>query len=277
MANVEEYIRRSAIARGIDPDVAVRVAMSEGGLKNPFRRGEGPAPRSQAAGLGATENSFGPFQLYISGNNAGLGDRALKAGIDPRENWQGGIDFALDAAAREGWGAWYGAKNVGISPWQGINRGGAPAKIPGTTMASAAPAVYAPPDGPKGKEEYLQPLPTREIADRPIAPIQDGTAVATAAPVDQPGFFQPAQSIGDTFKNDGVLAGFKAMGDNPGISGGLGILAGMLKGSGDSGGSPIPPAPALQPNRGDNQAAAALMANILQKKKGGVPGLSLMG
>lgn len=147
MATVEEYIRYAAAQRGIDPDVAVRVAQREGGLKDPFRRGEGPAPRSQAAEFGATENSFGPLQLYISGNNAGLGDRAVAAGIDPRKDWKGGVDFALDEVARKGWGQWYGAKAAGITGMMGVGSNAKP--------IGASPSPYAGmADGPKGQETY---------------------------------------------------------------------------------------------------------------------------
>lgn len=151
MATVEEYIRYAAAQRGIDPDIAVRVAQGEGGLKDPYRRGEGPAPKSQAPGFGATENSFGPLQLYISGNNAGLGDRAVAAGIDPRKDWKGGVDFALDEVAKRGWGQWYGAKAAGITGMMGVGSG---AKAIG-----ASPSPYAGmADGPKGQEMYPRPV-----------------------------------------------------------------------------------------------------------------------
>lgn len=126
---VEQYIRRAAIARGIDPDIAVTVARHEGGLKNPFRHGEGPAPRSQDPSFGNLENSYGPFQLYVSGNGAGLGDRALAAGINPQKNWQGGVDFALDEVNRKGWGQWYGAKAAGVTGMEGVGK-------PGLTLGS---------------------------------------------------------------------------------------------------------------------------------------------
>lgn len=139
---VEQYIRMRAQAYGINPDIAVKVAKGEGGLQDPYRRGQGPAPRSQAPGLGATENSFGPLQLYVSGTGAGLGDRALAAGIDPRKDWQGGVDFALKEASKKGWGQWYGAKAQGITGMMGIG----------------SPSPYAGlPDGPKGQEAYSPP------------------------------------------------------------------------------------------------------------------------
>lgn len=177
MLQLEQYIRQAAIQRGIDPDIAVRVAQSEGGLNNPFRHGEGPAPRSQAPGYGPTENSFGPFQLYVSGNGAGLGDRAVNAGIDPRQNWQGGVDYALDEASRKGWGQWYGAKKQGITGMMGIG---------GPRDPATAPSPYAGmPDGPKGQEAYA-PQPS-------MGSPYPGTAVA-AHPSQQPSQQQPSAS-----------------------------------------------------------------------------------
>lgn len=148
---ITAYIVQAATARGIDPNVALTVARGEGGLANPFRHGEGPAPKSQAPGLGPLENSFGPFQLYISGTGAGLGDRAVAAGIDPRKNWQGGVDFALDEAKRAGWGQWYGAKANGITGRMGI--GGAP----GPAVASTAPVGPAP--APQAFGDLVAPPP----------------------------------------------------------------------------------------------------------------------
>lgn len=115
MTEEEQYIRQKAIADGLPPDDAVAVAQSEGGLTNPFQRGLGKAPKSQDPALGSTENSFGPYQLYISGNGAGLGDNALAAGVDPRKDWKAGVDYALDTAKHEGWGQWYGARKIGLA------------------------------------------------------------------------------------------------------------------------------------------------------------------
>jgi hypothetical protein len=141
MTPLEQYIRQAAAMRGIDPDIAVRVASGEGGLKNPFRHGELPAPSSQAPGLGTTENSYGPFQLYISGTGAGMGDKALAAGIDPRKDWQGGVNFALDQARAGGWDPWYGAKAAGITGMEGISGGPSPSSPAGGARAAAEIAV----------------------------------------------------------------------------------------------------------------------------------------
>lgn len=141
---LETYIRRAAAARGIDPDIAVRVAKSEGGLDDPTRQ-------SLVRKNGLQEPSYGPFQLLVGdGRNfpRGMGnDFVAKYGMhpsDPQAAYKG-IDFALDNAKQSGWGAWYGAKAAGINKFDGIN---------GRAVA----------DGPKGQEAYTAPRP----ADAPI-------------------------------------------------------------------------------------------------------------
>jgi hypothetical protein len=120
--DVEAYIRQSALARGIDPDTAVRVARSEGGLQSWNLQ-------SQAYRNGIQEPSYGPFQLLKGGPNTGyptgLGNDFMnQTGLDPAlaANGPQGVDFALDHASRNGWSAWYGARNSGISRWEGIGR-----------------------------------------------------------------------------------------------------------------------------------------------------------
>ena len=165
MNEIEAYIRQSAQARGIDPDIAVRVAMSEGGLKDPVRQ-------SDFVKNGVREQSYGPFQLYMGG---GLGNRALEAGIDPRdpEQWRAGIDFALTEAAKRGWGQWYGAARVGIGSHEGI--GGAVSKSadsPYALQATAAPPhVNHPPNPQVGTGGYVAPgAPQTSVADALAAP-----------------------------------------------------------------------------------------------------------
>jgi hypothetical protein len=109
---MRDYIRQSATARGIDPAIALRVARSEGlapGVwQSKVRTGSG------------REQSYGPFQLYVGG---GLGNQFAKAtGLDPSDpsTWREGVDFALDHARKNGWGAWYGAKKVGVTGKMGI-------------------------------------------------------------------------------------------------------------------------------------------------------------
>lgn len=111
----EKYIRGEAIRNGIDPDVAMRVARSEG--FNNFQS-------SVITKNGSREKSWGAFQLYTGG---GLGNEFQKStGLDPSDpaNERATIQFALANARKNGWGAFHGAANTGIGNWQGINKGG---------------------------------------------------------------------------------------------------------------------------------------------------------
>lgn len=114
-----DYIRRAAQARGIDPDIAVRVARSEG-------LGNGIWQSGLSKG-GRREPSYGPFQLLVGGEGtnypAGMGNDFKRAtGLDPSDpaNLNATIDYALDRAAKDGWGAWYGAAKVGVGKRDGI-------------------------------------------------------------------------------------------------------------------------------------------------------------
>jgi len=115
--NIADYIRNAAIKRGIDPNTALKVAQSEGGL-NSWNL------QSSYYKNGVREQSYGPFQLYKGG---GLGNSFMdKTGLDPAlaANGPAATDFALDHAAKNGWGAWYGAAKVGVGKWDGIGTGG---------------------------------------------------------------------------------------------------------------------------------------------------------
>ena len=114
LGDIASYISDGAIKRGIDPNIALRVARSEGGLSSWNMQ-------SNYFKNGAQEQSFGPFQLYKGG---GLGNAFMaKTGLDPAvaANGPAGVDFALDYAKKNGWGAWYGAGKAGIGDFEGIN------------------------------------------------------------------------------------------------------------------------------------------------------------
>jgi murein DD-endopeptidase MepM/ murein hydrolase activator NlpD len=144
--DVEGYIRQAASKRGIDPDVAIRVAQSEGGLV-PARRG-----------TFKTGSSWYPFQLHWGGpgyehlgTTAGLGNSfTAQTGYQPGDPtaWRAATDYALDAAAKSGWGAWYGARNQGITGYQGINRNAAAAAAPAPAGAARVAPTATPSDGP---------------------------------------------------------------------------------------------------------------------------------
>lgn len=151
MTPVEAYIRQVAPRYGIDPNVAVRVAMTEGGLDDPFQQ-------SNVVRNGQRETSFGPFQLRIGG---GLGDKALAAGIDPRKNWQGGVDFALWSASQGGWKPWYGAAKANIGDWQGIRASNRQPYVMPTGSDAVAQA------GPTLPEDVLAPSEESAFVDVP--------------------------------------------------------------------------------------------------------------
>lgn len=119
MDEMAAYIRRAALQRGIDPEIALKVARSEGLQPGTWQ--------SNVVKGGVREPSYGPFQLYKHGMG---GDFQKATGLDPADPSTAyqGVDFALDNAAKGGWGPWYGAKNAGIAPMQGI--GGQPQGTP---------------------------------------------------------------------------------------------------------------------------------------------------
>lgn len=107
----EAFIRSEAAKRGINPNVAMAVAKSEG--FNSFSGDNG--------------TSFGAFQLHVTpgGRGRAVGDQFRTAtGKDPSDpaNERAAIAFALDDARKNGWTAYHGAANTGIGQWQGIDR-----------------------------------------------------------------------------------------------------------------------------------------------------------
>lgn len=114
------YIRESATQRGVDPDIALKVARSEG-----LAPGVWQSNVRNASGL--REPSYGPFQLLVGGKGtgfpAGMGnDFMSQTGLDPRDpkTVRQQIDFALDQAKQGGWSPWYGAAKVGVGKWDGL-------------------------------------------------------------------------------------------------------------------------------------------------------------
>lgn len=137
------YIRETAAKYGIDPNVALKVARSEG----------------LSEFYGDNGASGGAFQLYTKG---GLGNEFQKAtGLDPLDpkNEKATIDFALKHASQNGWGPWYGAAKVGVGQFDGI----------GTSPASTAIATASP---------LLDPAANTESG---TAPPSDAPAVASAS------------------------------------------------------------------------------------------------
>jgi hypothetical protein len=117
---VEAYIRDAAAIRGIDPNVAVRVANAEGGTDVARR------------GTFETGSSWWPFQLHYGGKGyehlgdvAGMGNTFTAAtgfAVGDPTAWKAATDYALDRVATSGWGDWYGAKAQGITGFTGVTR-----------------------------------------------------------------------------------------------------------------------------------------------------------
>jgi len=165
--DVAGYIRSAAAKRGIDPETAIKVAQSEGGLV-PNRTGSFK-----------TGKSFWPFQLHYGGpgyeqfgTTAGMGNSfTAQTGLQPGDPnaWRQATDYALDAAAKNGWGAWYGARNVGVTGRQGI--GTAP-----SAPAAAAPAAT------DGAPDWVRDLMGSSVAGRNGQPLISTNNSNTEAP-----------------------------------------------------------------------------------------------
>lgn len=160
---VEDYIARAAMARGMDPEIALRVARSEG------LRGY----------VGDEGSSFGPFQLHY-GNVAGGGNRVSglgdvftqQTGLDARDpsTWRHQVDFSLDQAAKGGWSPWHGWKG---SQWAGIPGDHKAAQLyeTGRFVPQAEPIQYAGMRPPPGQEVFSdQPMAYAEAPPPPFFP-----------------------------------------------------------------------------------------------------------
>lgn len=132
---VRSYMRSVASANGIDPNVWERVMKQESGF-NPY-----------AKNISRAESSYGVMQLNTKG---GLGNVAERQGINPRDpsRWREHIDFSARIIKKDGWRQWYGARDVGISRWQGISgaraAGGPVARGLSYLVGENGPEVFTP-------------------------------------------------------------------------------------------------------------------------------------
>lgn len=134
----EQFIRSEAAKRGINPNVAMQVARGEG-----FNNFVSTVPG---------ETSYGAYQLHVTpgGRGGHLGDQFRAAtGLDPSDprNERAGIQFALDDVTKHGWTAFHGAKNNGISPWAGVDRGGGSSNSSTTEVNINGPITVMAPAG----------------------------------------------------------------------------------------------------------------------------------
>lgn len=129
-ADVEAYIRNKAASLRIDPDIAFRVANSEG----------------LHTYVGDNNTSFGPFQLHYNQNGeGGQGDAfTAQTGLDARDQttWKPQVDWVLNglAAGKFDWTPWHGATAQGIVGKMGLGTytGTVPDYVPKTTVKTPA-------------------------------------------------------------------------------------------------------------------------------------------
>lgn len=170
-AEREAFIRQYAKSIGIDPDIAIRVAKSEG-------LGDGIWQGRSTMRYGR-ERSYGDFQLHDppadSDYSPGVGSAfRAETGLDPSDpaNWKEMNMFALNHAKKHGWGDWVGAGVKGISGFAGIS-----------SAPSAAPSYPPPPArSPQGAAlgSFLNPadINARIAAENSANPSLDQTALS---------------------------------------------------------------------------------------------------
>jgi hypothetical protein len=151
MNQMMAYIKQQAMARGINPMKAIEVFGYEGlkpgvwqsNVKQPYGR----------------EQSYGPAQLHVApeGRKPGLGNAFIaKTGLNPADpkNVYKTVDYALDVVAQDGWKQWYGARDHGISRWDGVSKS---AKPLGFMQASYSPEGRAPQGLMAATQNGIQP------------------------------------------------------------------------------------------------------------------------
>ena len=125
MTIYEEFCRREALRRGIDPDTAVVVANSEGGLTEPAVLGDFSGhPWYSGKSWWAFQLHYGGAEYAGWGGSAGMGNSfTAQTGWQPGDAaaWRDAMRYALDGVRANGWGAWYGAKKYGIVGFMGID------------------------------------------------------------------------------------------------------------------------------------------------------------
>jgi hypothetical protein len=127
-AEIEGFIRDAASARGINADIAVAVANTEGGVTEPARCGDFSGPPWYSG------KSWWAFQLHYGGigtpygawgHTAGMGNGfTTLTGWEPGNAaaWRDAARYALNRARTGGWNAWYGAATIGVRDFMGVDR-----------------------------------------------------------------------------------------------------------------------------------------------------------
>jgi hypothetical protein len=268
MTPMERFIREYAASIGLNPDIVMQTVLSEGG-----RQSLQPAHYArQAEGTEhyGREESYGPFQMHMRG---GLGERALKAGYDPRDPAQafGVAKFAMDTMKQEGLGAWHGWKG---DPWAaaGYTPSGQQVAVPDGTGARQ----YAMNDDPR-LDTPSSGRPIGSTLPGPSPEAMAGGGANTPSPISYTGegaagqqeksaWKPPEESGWDKFK--------KNIGEGLGGMEGMGTMAPAgAQGGGSSG------APGLAPTAGvtyDDEAKALKrqkLAEVMARLNSGSAGM----
>jgi hypothetical protein len=161
---IEAFIRTAASARGINPDIAVRVCETEGGVTEPARLGDfsGP-PWYSGKSWWALQLHYGgagtPYAAW--GGSAGMGNGfTTLTGWTPGTEaaWRDAARYGLNRARTGGWQSWYGAQSVGITGFMGVDRQhpwDANSEVWDYETSTAVPlprVVYAPSEPPHPQE-----------------------------------------------------------------------------------------------------------------------------
>ncbi len=132
MATIEEeitaFLRDGSIMRGIDPNVVIRAVDTEGGRKEYARLGDfSGAPWFSGKSWWALQLHYGgvgtPYAAWGHSAGQGNGFTAL-TGWQPGEPkaWRDAARYGLNRVRRDGWGAWYGPRDIGITGYMGVDR-----------------------------------------------------------------------------------------------------------------------------------------------------------
>jgi hypothetical protein len=119
--DLTKIIKREATLRGMDVDTAVSVFGAEGLNTDSY---QSEIKREGKGSKGGYEASWGVTQLYTGG---GLGNEYEKQtgrkliSDNTKDGAETQIKFSLDKAVEQGWGAWSGAKTVGVKSRDGLS------------------------------------------------------------------------------------------------------------------------------------------------------------
>ena len=117
---MEQIITTEAMLRGMDPTIALKIANAEGLSSTEY---QSSVPRQGKGSFEGREDSYGPFQLYLGGGLGNEFEDSTGLRLRDANDLEGitkQIQFGLDKAATNGWGAWYGRKPAGVGKRDGL-------------------------------------------------------------------------------------------------------------------------------------------------------------